>query len=60
MPGSALLSAIALTIGARKGDVPAAVIVAVAIVNVIRRRTANQFRKSGILLASQPGITQKR
>jgi hypothetical protein len=34
--GSALLSAIALTICTRKGAVPAAVIVAAAIVNMIR------------------------
>jgi hypothetical protein len=57
---SALPSAIALTICTRKGDVPAAMIVAAAIVNVIRRRAANQFRKSGMVLASQPGIAQKR
>jgi transcriptional regulator with XRE-family HTH domain len=38
----------------------APVIVAAAIVNVIRRRAANQFRKSGMLLTSQPGIAQKR
>jgi hypothetical protein len=57
---SALPSAIALTISTRKGYVPAAVIVVAAMVNVIRRRAANQFRKSGMLLASQPSIPQKR
>jgi hypothetical protein len=55
MLDSALSSAIALTISTRKGDVPAAVIATAAIVNVIRRRAANQFRKSGMLLISQPG-----
>jgi hypothetical protein len=37
-----------------------AVIVTTAIVNVIRRQAANQFRKSGVLLISQPSIAQKR
>jgi apolipoprotein N-acyltransferase len=60
MLDSALPSAIALTIRTRKGDIPAAVIVAAAIVNVIRRRAANQFRKSGAPLVSQPSIAQKR
>jgi len=60
VPVSAFPSAIALTIRTRKGDVPAAVILAAAIVSVIRLRAANQFRKSGILLISQPGIAQKR
>jgi hypothetical protein len=49
-----LPSAIALLIRARN-----AVIAAAAIVHVIRR-TANQFRNSGILPASQPGMAQKR
>jgi hypothetical protein len=35
-------------------------IMAAATVSVIRRRAANQFRKSGVLLVSQPGIAQKR
>jgi hypothetical protein len=31
-----------------------------AVITVIRRRAANQFLKSGVLLVSQPGIAQKR
>jgi hypothetical protein len=31
-----------------------------ALINVIRRWAANQFRKSGVLLVSQPSIAQKR
>jgi hypothetical protein len=54
MPDPVLLSAIVLMIGTR------AVVVAAAIVNVIRRQAANQFRKSGTLLVSQPSIAQKR
>jgi hypothetical protein len=45
---------------ARNGDISAVVIVAVAIVVLIRRRAANQFRKGGTVLASQPGFAQKR
>jgi hypothetical protein len=35
-------------------------VIVAALVNVIRRRAANQFRKSGVLLVSQPSIAQKR
>jgi hypothetical protein len=42
------------------GATPAAVIVAVAMIFVIRRRAANQFRKSGTALMSQPGLVQIR
>jgi hypothetical protein len=59
-PGSALPSAIAPMLYARNGDISAVVIVAVAIVVLIRRRAANQFRKGGTVLASQPGFAQKR
>jgi hypothetical protein len=31
---------------------------AAAIISLIRRRAANQFRKSGVLLVSQPGFAQ--
>jgi hypothetical protein len=35
-------------------------IMAAAIISVIRRQAANQFRKSGVLLVSQPSIALKR
>jgi hypothetical protein len=35
-------------------------LIAVAIINVIRKRAANQFRKSGTVLASQLGFAQMR
>jgi hypothetical protein len=54
VPGSALPSAIALMICTRNA------VVAAALINVIRRRAANQFRKSGVLLVSQPDRAQKR
>jgi apolipoprotein N-acyltransferase len=57
---SALPSAIAPTIYARCGDIPAAVIVAAAMIFVIRRRAANQFRKSGMALISQPVFARIR
>jgi hypothetical protein len=37
---------------------PDAAVVAAAVVNVIRRRAANQFRKSGMLFVSQPSIAR--
>jgi hypothetical protein len=60
VPGSPLPSAIAAAIYARSGDIPAAVIVAVLLIFVIRRRATNQFRKSGMVLMSQPGFAQIR
>jgi hypothetical protein len=42
----------------RSRDISAAVIVAVATTLVIRRRVANQFRKSGMVLISQPCFAQ--
>jgi hypothetical protein len=54
VPGSALPSAIALMICTRITRIAAATL------NVIRRRAANQFRKSGTVLASQPGFAQIR
>jgi hypothetical protein len=44
-------------------DAPSSALLLIAvivIINVIRRRAANQFRQSGVLLVSQPGIAQKR
>jgi hypothetical protein len=58
--GSPLPSAIAPAIYARNGDIRATVIVAGAMIFVIRRRAANQFRKSGMMLISQPGFAQIR
>jgi hypothetical protein len=59
-PGSPLPSAIAPAIYARSCDIPAAVTVAAAMIFVIRRRAANQFRKSGMGSMSQPGFAQIR
>jgi hypothetical protein len=55
-----LPSAIAPTIYARISNIPTAVILAVAMSFVIRRRVANQFRKSGMVLISQPGFAPIR
>jgi len=59
-PDSPLPPAIAFVICTRNGDISAVVIAAVAISVVIRRRAANQFRKSGVLLISQPSTARKR
>jgi hypothetical protein len=43
-------------------DAPSSALLLIAVIvaiNVIRRRAANQFRQSGVLLVSQPGIAQK-
>lgn len=56
----AMPSAIAPTICTRRGDIPAVVILAVAMSFVIRLRAANQFRKSGMVLISQPGFAPIR
>jgi hypothetical protein len=57
---SPLPSAVPPAIYARNGDIFPAVIGAVAMIFVIRRRAANQFRKSGMVLISQPGFSQMR